>query len=147
MGGGVPGGGAGGGVGGGLPEGAGGALVIEMRLVAGGAPDGVVPNNTTHVWAWLKGPAQRFILPTWLAITLGHHIFSWRTLDVFELAHELCHVRQWDANGVMYIPRYFSAGRAAKAAGTDRYRGNSFEVEAYGVEDALRIARAGAHPV
>jgi len=63
-------------------------------------------------------------------------------MDEFELEHELTHVRQWSANGIMYIPRYFQASRAAAAAGKDRYRDNAFEVEAYGAADALRAARA-----
>jgi hypothetical protein len=143
-----------GGVPGGVPESAGpaaagggaGAAQEEAQLLAGGAPDGVMPSHRTHVWPWLKGPCQRFMLPTWLAITIYHDIFSWRKLDDFELAHELCHVRQWNANGMMYVPRYLGASRAAKAAGKDRYRDNAFEVEAYDCEDALRVARAGPHP-
>jgi hypothetical protein len=133
-------------MGGGVPEGMAGGNPIEARLMAGGASDGKPPSHRVHVWPWLKRPAQRFILPNWTAITIGHHIFGWRPLDDFELAHELCHVRQWDANGIMYVPRYLAAGRAAKAAGKDRYRDNAFESEAYGIEDALRVARAGAHP-
>lgn len=103
---------------------------------------GSTPSYRLHVWGWLKGPAQRVIMPDWLAITIGHDIFAWRQLDEFELAHELVHVRQWSANGIMYIPRYFQASRAAAAAGKDRYRGNAFEVEAYAAADALRAARA-----
>jgi hypothetical protein len=116
-------------------------------LVAGGAADGLLPAHRTHVWPWLKVPAQRLILPTWLAITLWHDVFSWRALDDCELAHELCHVRQWRANGWRFIPRYLAAGRAAKAAGKDRYRDNAFEAEAFKVEAVLRArlaARAGA---
>lgn len=78
----------------------------------------------------------------WLAITIGRDIFAWRALDEFELTHELVHVRQWSTNGIMYVPRYFQAGRAAVAAGRDRYRGNAFEIEAYGAADSLRVARA-----
>jgi hypothetical protein len=117
-------------------------------LMAGGAADGVVPTHRTHVWPWLKAPAQRLLFPTWLAITLWHDVFSWRALDQCELAHELCHVRQWNANGWRYIPRYLVAGRAAKAAGKDSYRDNAFEVEAYHVADTLRarLANRGAPP-
>ena len=114
----------------------------DSCLMAGGAADGLVPLHRTHVWPWLKRPAQRLILPTWLAITLWHDIFSWRRLDECELAHELCHVRQWNANGLRYISRYLAAGRAAKAAGKDSYRGNAFEAEAYRVEDVLRTRLA-----
>ena len=125
---------------------AGDGVPNDVRLRAGGAPDGVMPAHRTHVWPWLKRPGQRFMLPTWLAITLYHDIFSWRPLDEFELAHELCHVRQWNANGLMYVPRYFAASHAAKAAGKDSYRGNAFEAEAYACEDALRAALAGPQP-
>ena len=97
---------------------------------------------TMHVWGWLRAPAQKLIMPDWLAITIGHHIFAWRELDDFELAHELVHVRQWSNNGILYIPRYFKASRDAAAAGKDRYRGNTFEVEAYAAADELRAARA-----
>jgi hypothetical protein len=160
VGGGVP--DAGGGVpdaGGGVPDGGapdggapdGGAPDVfgtidqlsDDSLRAGGAADGVAPGHRTHVWPWLKRPAQRVIFPTWLAITLRHDIFSWRPLDECELAHELCHVRQWNANGVRYIPRYLAASRAAKAAGKDSYRDNAFEAEAYRVEDVLRVRVAG----
>jgi hypothetical protein len=118
----------------------------EARLIAGGDPDGKVPNHSCHIWPWLKGPAQRFILPNWAAITIGRHIFSWQQLDEFSLAHELCHVRQWSQHGIMYIPHYFAASRAAKAAGKDQYRGNAFEAEAYSIEDDLRAVRAGGRP-
>jgi hypothetical protein len=121
-----------------------GAIVMtESSLAAGGAPDGRKPGFHAHVWPWLKGPAQRFIMPNWAAITIGSHIFSWQPLDDFLLAHELCHVRQWGHHGLMYIPRYFSASRVAKAAGKDQYRGNAFEEEAYGIEAALRASRTG----
>ena len=120
----------------------------DACLEAGGARDGVVPAHRTHVWPWLKGPGQRFLLPTWLAITIWHDIFSWRRLDECELAHELCHVRQWNANGIRYVPRYLAASRAAKAAGKDSYRDNPFEAEAYAVEGALRarLAAEGRRP-
>jgi hypothetical protein len=78
----------------------------------------------------LKAPAQRLVLSNWLAITIGPFIFSWRKLDPVELAHEIQHVRQWRKHGLMYIPRYFAASRAAEEAGKDRYWDNSFEVEA-----------------
>jgi hypothetical protein len=113
----------------------------EACLVAGGAVDGVAPMYRTHVWHWLKRPGQRVLFPTWLAITLWSHVFSWRPLDESELAHELCHVRQWKANGWRFIPRYVAAGRAAKRAGNDRYRGNAFEEEAFAVQRALRDRR------
>jgi hypothetical protein len=131
-----------------VPEGPGATAQPQrvQQLICGGAPDGVMPGHRKHVWAWLKGPAQRLILPNWLAITIYHDIFSWRSLADEELAHELCHVRQWNDNGIRYPWRYYQASRAAKAAGKDQYRDNRFEAEAYGVEDALRLARAGDHP-
>jgi len=107
-----------------------------------------MPPHRAHVWPWLRGPAQRLIFPNWLAITLWHDIFSWRSLDQFELSHELCHVRQWNANGVMYIPRYIGSSRAAKAAGKDSYRDNAYEAAAFHVEGVLRarIAAEGGQP-
>lgn len=92
----------------------------------------------TFVLPFLKPIGQRFILPTWLAITIGRWIFSWRPLDDAELAHELVHVRQWRENGPLYIWRYMSESSRAKKSGGDRYRDNRFEKEAYAAENAIR---------
>jgi hypothetical protein len=89
-----------------------------------------IPRHRAVVVPWIRAPAQRLILPNWLAITIGPLIISWRPLDVPELAHELAHVRQWREHGLLYIPRYFLASRRAQDAGGDRYRDNIFEVEA-----------------
>jgi hypothetical protein len=104
---------------------------------------GSTPSYRLHIWSWIRRPAQKLIMPNWLAITIGHDIFAWRQVDEFELEHELVHVRQWSANGIMYIPRYFRASRAAAAAGKDRYRDNAFEAEAFAAADSLRAARQG----
>ena len=103
----------------------------------------VQPRHRLHVWPWLRRPAQKLVLPNWLAITIGRDIFSWRMLDEFELEHELCHVGQWDRYGLRYVPRYLLASRRAAAAGGDRYLDNVFEVEARQAADALRLRRAG----
>jgi hypothetical protein len=89
-----------------------------------------LPRYRSIIIPWLRQPAQRFILPNWLAITIGPLIFSWRPLDEVELAHEVQHVRQWRKNGLLYIPRYFAASKAAVKAGGDLYWDNSFEIEA-----------------
>jgi hypothetical protein len=81
---------------------------------------------------------QRFIMPNWLAITIGPLIFSWRPLDKVELAHEVQHVRQWRREGLMYVPRYWAASDAAVKAGKDRYWDNKFEVEARAAADKVR---------
>lgn len=91
----------------------------------------------------LRVIGQRFIFPTWLAITIGPIIFSWRKLDEVELAHEVQHVRQWRKNGLMYIPRYFAASKAASKAGKDRYLDNKFEAEAREVAEKVRKQLAG----
>jgi hypothetical protein len=79
-------------------------------------------------------PATRRIghlfLPGWLAITIGRDIWSWRALTSPELAHELCHVRQWQRYGLRFIPRYVRASWRAWSAGGDPYRDNAFEVAA-----------------
>ena len=106
-------------------------------------PEPPCRTRRAHVWRWLKGPAQRLILPTWLAITIWHDIFSWRQLDECELAHELCHVRQWNANGSCTSRATVQASRAAEAAGKDSYRDNAFEAEAYAASEALRAAAQG----
>jgi hypothetical protein len=81
---------------------------------------------------------QRFIMPDWLAITIGPLIFSWRALDKFELAHEVQHVKQWRKEGLMYVPRYWAASDAAVKAGKDRYWDNRFEVEARAAAEKVR---------
>jgi hypothetical protein len=82
---------------------------------------------------------QRFILNSWLAITIERWIFAWRPLNDAELAHELTHVKQWKEHGFLgYIAAYMSESRRASRAGGDRYRDNRFEVEARAAEDAVR---------
>jgi hypothetical protein len=82
-------------------------------------------------------------MPGWLAITIWRWIFAWRQLDDAELAHELQHVRQWQANGLSYIWRYFAASRNAVARGGDRYRDNRFEVEARAAAEAVNRREKG----
>jgi hypothetical protein len=97
------------------------------------------PDHHVLVIPLLKPIGQRFIMPTWLAITIRNWIFAWRPLDEAELAHELVHVRQWRENGFFgYIRRYMSASSSAKKAGGDRYTENRFEQEAREVEAEVR---------
>jgi hypothetical protein len=72
----------------------------------------------------------RLLLPEWLAITLGHHIFAWRRLDAAELAHELAHVGQWRRHGPTFAFIYLLESWRSWRAGTGWYSGNRFEVEA-----------------
>jgi hypothetical protein len=97
-----------------------------------------MPPYKTVVLPLLQVLGQRFIMPNWLAITIGPLIFSWRVLDPVELAHEVQHVRQWRREGLMYVPRYFAASDAAAKAGKDRYWDNSFEVEARAAADKVQ---------
>jgi hypothetical protein len=97
-----------------------------------------LPDHRVIVWPWLKAPMQRFVLPNWIAITIGRWIFAWRKLDEAELAHELTHVRQWARYGLTYVPRYYMASRAAARSGGDRYRDNAFEKEAADAAEAVR---------
>ena len=69
------------------------------------------------VLPFLRGIGRRFVMPDWLAITIGPFIFAWRPLDEVELAHELAHVRQWKANGLRFIPRYLGESRRAAKGG------------------------------
>jgi hypothetical protein len=101
------------------------------------------PPHRLVVIPLLKPLGQRFIMPTWLAITIRSWIFAWRNLDEAELAHELVHVRQWREHGfIRYIRRYMSESTRAKRAGGDRYRENRFEVEARDEEERVRRRRA-----
>jgi hypothetical protein len=99
---------------------------------------GTAPRHRLVVLPFVRRAAQRFILPDWVAITIGPLIFSWRRLDPSELAHELTHVRQWRQHGLRFILRYLAASRRAASAGGDGYRDNEFEVEARAAAEAAR---------
>jgi hypothetical protein len=81
---------------------------------------------------------QRLVMPDWVAITIGSRIFSWRTLDHIELAHELKHVEQWAKLGLRFIPLYAMSSFRASRSGGDRYRDNAFEREAMAAGEAER---------
>ena len=85
--------------------------------------------HRVHVWPWLRAPGRR-LMPDWLAITLGRHVFAWREMNERETAHELAHVRQWQALGWRYPIAYVAASLKAQRAGGHWYRDNHFEVEA-----------------
>ena len=91
-----------------------------------------------HVHPVLRRPG-RVLLPNWLAITLGRHIWSWRSLDPAELAHELTHVSQWERHGVFFAFRYLGASWQALRSGTHWYWGNEYEREARAAADATRL--------
>jgi hypothetical protein len=82
-----------------------------------------------HVWPWLRRPGGRLV-PNWLAITLGRHVFAWRQMDERETAHELAHVRQWQRFGWRFPIAYVAASMAARRAGGHWYRDNRYELEA-----------------
>ena len=94
----------------------------------------------------LRRPGARWLLPGWLAITVGPVIVSWRPLDAAELAHELEHVGQWRRHGLRFIPRYLGAARSAVRRGGDRYLDNPFEVAARRAADRSKVASARAVP-
>ena len=97
-----------------------------------------------HVIPMLRRPGQRLLLPNWLAITVGSHIFAWRPLDPVELAHEQEHARQWQRYGMRYVARYLRASWQASRRGGDRYWDNPFEVAARSA--AQRVAVLLADP-
>ena len=100
-----------------------------------------------HVFPFLRLPGK-LLLPDWLAITLGRHIFSWRPLDEVELEHEVAHVRQWERHGLLFIPLYLRASWRAFRAGKHRYHDNVYEIEARAAADrvAAEIAAMGRPP-
>lgn len=100
-------------------------------------------DHRVHVWPRSRALGQRFIMRDWLAITIFHHIFTWRELDEAELAHELTHVAQWRVHGPLFIARYVLASRRASGMGGHRYRDNTFELEARSAEHAIRARMAG----
>ena len=103
-----------------------------------GETDAPAPAHRLIVLPFLRRFGQRFFLKDWLAITIWRFIFAWRPLDKAELTHELQHVRQWQQNGLRFVPRYFAASHEARAHGGDQYRDNRFEVEARAAADAVR---------
>jgi len=82
-----------------------------------------------HTWPWLRHLGRR-LLPSWLAITIGRHIFAWRLMNEHELAHELAHVRQWARHGWRFAIAYLAESIRARRAGGSWYRDNRFEREA-----------------
>lgn len=82
-----------------------------------------------HVWPWLRLLGS-LLLPDWLAITLGRHIFAWRALSPTELEHELEHARQWGRYGVLFPIAYFADSLRARRAGKRWYHDNRFERDA-----------------
>jgi hypothetical protein len=85
--------------------------------------------HRVHVWPWTRSLATRF-LPDWLAISLGRHVIAWRDLDATELAHELEHVRQWQAHGWTFPIAYLLASLRTRRAGGHWYTDNPYEVAA-----------------
>jgi hypothetical protein len=85
--------------------------------------------HRVHTWPWLQS-AGRLLLPDWLAITIGSHIFAWRPMTDRELAHELAHVRQWRSHGLAFPFAYALDSVRARRAGKRWYHDNRFEVEA-----------------
>jgi hypothetical protein len=85
--------------------------------------------HRVHVWPWTRPLAGR-LLPSWLAISLGRHVIAWRDLDEAELAHELEHVRQWQAHGLAFPVAYLFASLRARTAGGHWYTDNRYEVAA-----------------
>jgi hypothetical protein len=93
------------------------------------------PTFRVHVLASLRRPGSVFF-PNWLAITLGSHIWTWRPLDLPELAHELKHAEQWRRLGWRYPFRYWASSLRALRAGRNWYWDNEFEREAKAAADA-----------
>lgn len=87
------------------------------------------PAHRVHVWPWLRSLGRR-VLPGWLAITLGRHIFAWREMTASELAHELAHVAQWRRHGWRFPIAYLAASLQARRGGGRWYHDNRFEHEA-----------------
>jgi hypothetical protein len=93
--------------------------------------------HRVRVVPWLRRPG-RLLLRDWLAITLGHTIFTWRSLGPIELAHELEHVRQWERHGAGFVVAYLTESVRARRAGGHWYRDNRFEREARKAAEAIQ---------
>lgn len=85
--------------------------------------------HRVHTWPWLRR-LGRWVLPNWLAITIGRHIFAWRPMSPEELAHELAHVRQWGRVGWRFALAYLAESIRARRSGKRWYHDNRFETEA-----------------
>lgn len=74
------------------------------------------------------------------AMTLGHTILG-QTPHGLEVArdHEHVHVRQYERWGPLFLPAYLGCSLWLWSRGSDPYRDNPFEKEAYGL--------AGLHPL
>jgi hypothetical protein len=97
----------------------------------------MAPRYRLHVQPALR-LLGRVLIPNWLAITLGRHVWAWRPLTEAELAHELAHVAQWARHGVAFPIVYALASLRARRAGKRWYEDNSFEVEARRAADRAR---------
>lgn len=95
---------------------------------------------SVHVVPWLR-PIGGRVIPNWLAITIGRHIFAWRSLTDVELEHELEHARQWARIGWAFPLAYLADSVRVRRRGGRWYDDNRFEREA-------RAAAAGRqqHP-
>ena len=95
-------------------------------------------DHRVHTWPWLRHLGRR-VLPNWLAITIGRHVFAWRGMNAEELAHELVHVRQWGQHGWKFAVAYLAESIRARRSGKRWYHDNRFETEAR--EAARRAVR------
>ena len=69
------------------------------------------------------------------AITLGHVILARSASSLARYReHERIHVRQWERWGPLFAVAYPVASLVAWLRGTDAYRGNRFEREAFEAE-------------
>lgn len=66
------------------------------------------------------------------AMTIGHLILyrPGRERDPGIVAHELAHVRQYEAWGLLFLPAYLAAAAWAGLTGGHVYRDNAFEAAA-----------------
>jgi hypothetical protein len=96
-----------------------------------------VPGYRLHVHPALR-TLGRALMPNWLAISVGRHVWAWRPLTAPELAHELAHVAQWARHGLAFPFLYAFASLRARRAGKHWYEDNRFEVEARREADRRR---------
>ncbi len=86
-----------------------------------------------HVRPRLR-PIGARLLPDWLAVTIGSHVWTWRHLNQVEMAHELAHVSQWRRYGSRLPVLYLVAAVRTKWTGGHWHRDNSFERAARAAE-------------
>lgn len=116
-------------------------LLLALPLVLAGGR----VRRVGHVLEVSCGPPghgvlhRRIARTRWSAITLGHVVIGGSRSELDRLrAHELQHVRQYEAWGPLFLVAYPAASLAALLRGAHPYVDNGFERQARAAEQVAR---------